>query len=338
MAIRPLAAARLAALVLILLLPACAAVFRLPGPAVTTARLDHDHWRAADGASLPLRTWLPSGRVEAVVLALHGMNDYSNAFDGPGRALAAKGVAVVAYDQRGFGRGPYPGYWSSTAAMADDLRTAAALVAARFPGVPLYLLGESMGGAVVMVTVAEQPPPGVKGIILAAPAVWGRQSMSVVERASLWLAYQLAPGWELTGRGLDIQASDNIPMLRRLGRDPLVIKATRVDAIEGLVDLMDQAAAAAPSVRVPALVLYGENDQIIPPEATWRMVERMPDSGRSQRVALYPHGWHMLLRDLDAATVIDDVAAWINDPAAPLPSGADRHARRALARLAQADR
>lgn len=329
---------RLLAVVLaILLLPACAAEFRPPGPPVTAAALGHDHWRAADGAILPVRTWLPAGRVRAVVLALHGMNDYSNAFAGPGQALAAKGIAVVAYDQRGFGRGPHPGYWSGTRAMAADLRTATALVAARFPGVPLYLLGESMGGAVVMVTVAARPPPAVKGIILAAPAVWARNSMTVFERAALWLAFEVAPGLELTGEGLNIQASDNIPMLRRLSLDPLVIKATRVDAIEGLVELMDRAAAAAPDIRVPTLVLYGAHDQIIPPEAAQAMVAQLRKTA-SPCVAVYPQGWHMLLRDLDAATVIGDVAAWIADPARPLPSGADRHARSALARLAQADR
>ena len=332
------AAARLLACVALLLLPACAAQFRPAGPPVTTAALDHDYWRAADGAILPLRIWLPAGAVRAVVLALHGMNDYSNAFDGPGTALAAKGIAVLAYDQRGFGRGPHPGYWSGTRAMAADLRTAAALVAARFPGVPLYLLGESMGGAVVMVAMAGQPPPAVRGIILAAPAVWGRESMGLFERAALWLAYEVAPGWELTGQGLHIQASDNIAMLRLLGRDPLVIKATRVDAIEGLVDLMDRAAAAAPLDRLPTLVLYGEHDQIIPAEAAWAMVARLPRQAASPRVAVYPQGWHMLLRDLDAATVIDDVAAWIADPDRPLPSGADRHARRTLARMAQANR
>ncbi len=317
----------LAAALVALLLSACAAQFQLPGPPVTTAELDHDHWRTPDGAALPIRIWMPTGQVRAVILALHGMNDYSNAFDGPGKALAARGIAVYAYDQRGFGQAPHPGYWSSAQAMAADLRDATALVASRFPGVPLYLLGESMGGAVVMVTVAGTPPPQVKGIILAAPAVWGRATMGFVERAALWLAYQVAPGWELTGQGLHIQASDNIPMLRALARDPLVIKATRVDAIEGLVDLMDEAAAAAPHIRVPALILYGEKDQIIPPEATWAMIRHLPRTGAPRRIALYPHGYHMLLRDLEARTVIDDIAAWVADPAAPLPSGADAHAR-----------
>jgi alpha-beta hydrolase superfamily lysophospholipase len=325
-------ARRLACLLFVTLLSACAAHYQLPGPAISQPQLNHDHWLSADGVRLPVRGWLPAGQPRAVLLALHGMNDYSNFFDEPGQYLAAKGIAAYAYDQRGFGRGPQPGLWSSTEAMAADLRSVAALVAARHPGVPLYLLGESMGGAVVMLATADQPPAQVKGIILSAPAVWGRSEMGFVQRAALWLAYQVAPGWQLTGEGLHIKASDNIPMLRKLAADPLVIKATRVDTIHGLVDLMDAAAAAAPRVRLPALVLYGEKDEVVPAEPTWSMIESLPDTAGHQRVALYQNGYHMLLRDLQANVVLDDIATWISDPAAPLPSGADSHAKAALQR------
>jgi len=319
-----------ALLILALALTACAAQYQLPGPQLAAPQMNGDHWLSADGARLPLRGWVPEGAPHAVVLALHGMNDYSNFFDEPGQYLAKKGIAAYAYDQRGFGQGPKPGYWSSAEAMAADLRSAAALVAARHPGVPLYLLGESMGGAVVMLAAAGEPPANVKGIILSAPAVWGRSSMGLFQRAALWLAYQVAPGWELTGHGLKIQASDNIPMLRKLSADPLVIKATRVDAINGLVDLMDSAAAAAPRVRLPAMVLYGEKDEVVPADPTWKMVETLPDTAGTQRVALYKNGWHMLLRDLDAKVVLDDIAAWIAKPGETLPSGADTYARDAL--------
>src|SRR4051812_22680810 len=59
--------------------------------------LTEDTMIMADGAALPLRVWLPKGAVKAVVLAVHGFNDYSNAFEGPARALAAYGVATYAY-------------------------------------------------------------------------------------------------------------------------------------------------------------------------------------------------------------------------------------------------
>src|SRR5207245_7703059 len=66
---------------------------------------------AADGAVLPLRKWLPprdrgGGEARAVILALHGFNDYSNAFDGPGEIWSKEGIATYAYDQRRFGGAP----------------------------------------------------------------------------------------------------------------------------------------------------------------------------------------------------------------------------------------
>lgn len=319
-------------LILAALVSACATQLYPQGPQSVVPTLDGDRWQAADGVVLPLRSWLPSGEVKAVVLALHGMNDYSNAFDGPGKSLAAKGIATYAYDQRGFGGGARAGYWSSTASMAEDARTAARLLHARHPQVPLYLLGESMGGAVAIVA-ASTPEPSIQGVVLSAPAVWGRSSMGLVQQAALWLAYTVAPGWELSGRGLNIQPSDNIEMLRALSRDPLVIKATRVDAIHGLVDLMDAAQEAVEQVQVPLLLLYGVKDQIIPSDPTWAAIRRLPYLGGSQRAALYDNGWHMLLRDLQAQVVMDDIAAWIGDPGAALPSGADVKAVGKLAEI-----
>ena len=99
-------------------------------------------------------------------------------------------------------------------------------------------------------------------------------------------------------------------MLRALGRDPLVIKQTRVDSVYGLVDLMDAALAAAPRVDDRALVLYGERDELVPAEAVQRLLARLPvDSRDRRRVALYSDGYHMLLRDLQAEAVWNDVAA-----------------------------
>ena len=199
---------------------------------------------AADGQVLPLRKWLPGNAVKAVILALHGFNDYSNAFEGPGEAWAKRGIATYAYDQRGFGAAPERGFWPGRAALAADAATASQILRRLYPGVPLYLLGDSMGGAVAVVAMTREsgtPVPDVDGVILTAPAVWGRATMDLLPRLALWAAVRVAPGLTLTGRGLEIKPSDNIAMLRALSRDPLVIKETRVDTIYGLVDLMDAA-------------------------------------------------------------------------------------------------
>src|SRR5262249_42081959 len=285
---------------------------------------------AADGQALPLRKWLPEGRVTSVILALHGFNDYSKAFETPAEAWAKRGIATYAYDQRGFGAAPERGFWPGRATLAADTATASRILRAGYPGVPLYLLGESMGGAVAIVAMSGEagtPVPEVDGVVLSAPAVWGRATMDLLPRLALWAGVRLLPGLTLTGRGLEIQASDNIAMLRALARDPMVIKATRVDTIYGLVDLMDAALASAPGLDAPLLVMYGAKDEIIPKTPIRLFVASLPpECRRCARLAWYRDGYHMLLRDLEGPIVIADVANWVLAPMAALPSGADRGA------------
>jgi alpha-beta hydrolase superfamily lysophospholipase len=300
------------------------------------ARLNETRFVTDDGLELPLRAWLPDAvrdgrQPRAVILALHGFNDYSKAFEAAGEFWAGQGIATYAYDQRGFGAAPNRGYWAGAPAMIADLRAAIGLLRAAYQGVPLYLLGDSMGGAVILTAAAQDTPLDADGAILVAPAVWSRATMPALYRATLWFGAHVIPWAKVTGRGLDIQPSDNIEMLRALGRDPLVIKETRIDAIHGLVDLMDEALAAAPDMKLPALLLYGEKDEVVPEDPTLRLWQSLPAAERGrQRRALYGNGYHMLLRDLQAEVVWRDIAGWIADPAAPLPSGAEE---RALARL-----
>ena len=276
------------------------------------------------------------GEVKAVILALHGFNDYSNAFDGAGEVWAKHGIATYAYDQRGFGAAPDHARWPGRPALAADAATAAQILRSLYPRSPLYLLGESMGGAVAVVAMTGEcgtPVPDVNGVVLVAPAVWGRPTMDLLPRVALWAGVRLMPGLTLSGRGLDIKPSDNIAMLRALARDPLVIHETRIDTIYGLVDLMDAALASAPSLDPPLLVMYGAKDEIVPKTPIRRFVGTLPAEPRRRRhLAWYDDGYHMLLRDLEGPVVIADVASWVLAPAAPLPSGADRAAAEAFLR------
>jgi acylglycerol lipase len=316
-----------AALLLLGFLAACAPVTRPAGEPVMTPAYDGDALVMADGMHLALQDWMPPRQPRAVILALHGYNDYANAFDLPAKRWAEKGIATYAFDQRGFGHSAEPGLWPGTATLVADTETAIALVAARHPGVPLVLLGESMGGAVAALVISHDPPPELRAAVLVAPAVWGLDTMPWSYRASLWLLAHLLPGMELSGSGLEIWPSDNIPMLRALGQDPLVIHGSRADAVLGLVRLMDAGLAAAGPMPLPVLLVYGEKDEIVPRGAMARYVERLDGP---VRLATYPAGYHMLLRDLGRALPVDDIAAFVLDPDAPLPSGNEARAEEFL--------
>ena len=307
--------------------PVTSAGVRL-APWSSPARFTDSAFIAADGASLPLRKWLPRGEVRAVILALHGFNDYSNAFAMPGPLWAEQGIATYAYDQRGFGGAPMRSDWAGSARLAGDAVTAIRLLRGMYPGRPIYLLGESMGGAISILAATGTdgvPPAGADGLILSAPAVWGRATMEFWPKLALFAAVRFVPDMLLTGQGLGIKPSDNLPMLKALAKDPMVIKGARVSTIYGLVDLMDMALEAAPRLDMPFLLLYGARDEVVPREALAEFVAGLPsDPAHRRRLAYYRNGYHLLLRDLEGSTVAGDVANWVFDPRAPLPSHADR--------------
>jgi alpha-beta hydrolase superfamily lysophospholipase len=306
---------------LCLLLAACAPLRAPLGSLSQPPALAGGVFVTRDGTSLPLREWPAEGdfrgHPRALILALHGMSDYSNAFAMPAAFWATQGITTLAYDQRGFGAGPNPGLWAGADIMRRDLDDFVAAAKSRFPGVPVFVLGESMGGAVVLTALAG---PGsllssqVDGVILAAPAVWSRADMPISYRVALYLAAHLVPGLVLTNsaasRVVTIVPSDNIEMLRALARDPLFQKKTRTDTLFGLVNLMDEARTAPARITraPPILMLYGAHDQVIPAAPTKAVIAAL---GGKADVRRYPNGYHMLFRDLDGRTVQKDTADWV---------------------------
>jgi acylglycerol lipase len=293
---------------------ACAPVLAPHGLDSATPALASEYFLTRDGEKLPLRVW-GSDHPSAVIVGLHGMSDYSNAFAMPGEWWAKRDIATLAYDQRGFGQSNNGGLWAGGDALRRDLDDAVDAARLRYPGVPIFALGESMGGAVVLSALASSDPPKADGVILVAPAVWSRADMPLSYRAALWMTAHTMPWLHVSGSGLKIWPSDNVPMMRALARDPLFQHKTRTDAVWGLVNLMDEARHAPDLLaRVPPILfLYGKNDQVIPAEPTEAVIKAL---GERAEVHRYDHGYHMLLRDLDAETVWQDVANWIKRPEA----------------------
>jgi len=291
---------------------ACAPTVTGLGRPAGTPALEADAFVAADGTRLPLRDWRPEGEARAVVLALHGFGDYANAFRIPGEAWARMGIRSYAYDQRGFGRSPTRGRWAGGEAMASDLAAALSLLRARHPGIPIAVLGESMGGAVAMAAAARGLLGEADGIVLVAPAVRGSEALGPVATTALWFFAHVVPWLAGPSGGPAYQPTDNPEILREWAQDPLILRGPRVDMAWGLVQLMDEAVAATPVLESRLLVLTGARDALVPDRAMEAALARMKRAaGGGPRVVRYAEGWHMLLRDLGAARAQQDVAHWV---------------------------
>lgn len=313
----------------VLSLSACATP-AIQGPLVPAAAfagpaLEADMLVMDDGARLPLTRWAPaSGDPWAVIIALHGMNDSRASFRLAGPWWAEQGIETWAFDQRGFGDAPGRGVWAGEARLTEDVRTAVSIARARHPRAIIAVVGESMGGSVAVAAFGSDRPPAADRVVLLAPGVWGWSAQGALNSTALWVTARAMgdrsvepPAWAIRGKA----ASDNRLELIRNGRDPASILSTRFDALYGLVDLMQSASDRLGAIHGPTLLLYGAHDHVVEKGPMRRALENA-GSRPEFRTGYYPDGWHILDRDLQAETMFRDVAVWLRDPAAPLPSGA----------------
>jgi acylglycerol lipase len=269
--------------------------------------LSADALVTGDGVLLPISSWQPAGPAAAVVLGLHGYGDYRKSFDLAGRWLARRGIAFYAYDQRGFGETDSRGYWPGADTLIDDCADAVGVLREAYPGLPLVVLGESMGGSVALAGIRGGEVAGVDRLILAAPGVRGgvplRQLHDLGLRLALlalpWLAVELRRG----GRPwLDPAES------RRLADDPLILRHLSVGTYDGLIELANRATADGGSELPPTLLLYGELDGTIPRVAIDDLAVRLGDRCT---LRAYPERHHLLLHEADAAGVFADCLRWL---------------------------
>jgi alpha-beta hydrolase superfamily lysophospholipase len=284
--------------------------------------LEQDAVVSFDGARLGLSRWEASGDPWAVIVGVHGMNDYSNAFHLAAPWWAEQGVTTLAYDQRGFGRSPGRGVWAGDALMMEDLRTVVALARQAYPRAIIAVAGESMGGAVAAEAFASDRPPAADRLVLLSPAVWGWREQPLPYRTVLWLAANLTaarvyepPSW-FTRK---IKPTDNHEELIAMSKDPLMVWGARSDTLYGLVGMMDHAQQAMGHIAVPTIYLYGAHDDIIPKHAAFAAARSLKPSAQT---AYYAKGYHLMMRDHQGPVVWRDVLAFIRDPSEPLPSGA----------------
>lgn len=290
---------------------------------------------ASDGLKIPFRLYAPpqtdkqEGRKppKAVILALHGFGDSRNAWEGLTPTLTEQGILLAAPDIRSFGEaGQANMAWPGTDRLQDDTLEELAFLHQHYPQIPLYLMGESMGGAIALLanrTLARHHTVPVSGTILLSPAV---MTLHQPWRALLAGWNFLAPDHILTSQsapGPRRIASTNQAAMRRMFFDPLTRHGSRVGALHGLVVLMADADRAALEAQPPLLVIFGDRDDFVPSSAYETLFKTLPKGTVFDEIN---GGRHLLSRQQSQYgrdLVGDDSAAWILTPQKALPSGGE---------------
>jgi acylglycerol lipase len=273
------------------------------------AHMRYGAFTASDGAAVPYRFW-QARHPRAVLLLLHGACDYSGAFDEIAPRLARRGFTCLAYDQRGFGAAESRGTWTSQDRMVDDVADAVAFLRTRADAdLPLFVIGESMGGTVAVHAAAEFPNLDLSGLVLVAPGALAsavkRMFYSLLARIGRSIAgdsemvFERISGWELTPAAA----------IRLLG-DPLVTRGIKAEQFAGLVHLGYTAVSAASKVTTPVLTLVAGKDDLLRQACIRRLHDNLSGDKTWTVVA---EGPHLLLHWKRGDVVLREARHWINN-------------------------
>jgi alpha-beta hydrolase superfamily lysophospholipase len=279
-------------------------------------------WRKLPGfKSWSDRTIKPS----AALLCIHGLGLNSGAFDDFGTRMAQKGILVFAIDVRGFGAwikkkdGDNLDFEGSLA----DIKQTLAGIRSEHPVLPVFLLGESMGGAIVLKACSEFPQL-MDGLISSAPG--GQRYKQAKTDFDVGLHVLIRPGQQFDiGTAIVDQATKD-PALRKVW---LTSPLNRLDLSPAqLIQFqlfMDGNDAAVSRIKAtPVLVLQGTQDKLVEPDDTWKIFTKLTSK---QKTMIALRSEHLILEygrvksDFYNSKVTKMVATWMEEAVSPRFAG-----------------
>ena len=270
---------------------------------------------ASDGTRLHLREWpasaaSPRGRV----LIVHGLGEHIGRYAPVAEFLIARGWAVAGYDQRGHGQsGGARGAMPEAFSLASDL--AQVIDAVRLPGLPLVLLGHSMGGLLAARFVAEElesKPAAwrrpVDALVLSSPAL--DPGMSAFQKALLALLGGLAPNLAV-GNGLrPAWLSRDPAVVADYIADPLNHDRVTPRLVRFIVDGGALAVSKAPQWRTPTLLLWAGADRCVAPRGSAAFAAAAPRE--TVEAHEFPPLFHEIFNEPERAEVLARLADWLD--------------------------
>ncbi len=263
-----------------------------------------------DGTQLYCRSWIPQEQLQAALIIVHGFSDHSGRYMPIVKILISRGIAVYSFDLRGHGRSPgRRGYIESFASYRDDLLIFTRHVAVQQPDLPLFLLGHSMGGLIVL-NFGQRYPKAVNGIIATSPHLSDPPVSPLLIALSrtlsnIWPTFSIDAGMDNTGISRDptiVQDFQDDPLRHGKGTPRLATELSKA-----VIETNANAAGFQPSL----LITHGTADRMTSPEASRRFYEKVASNNKTY--IAYEGGYHEGHNDIHRERVTIDIAQWLEE-------------------------
>jgi acylglycerol lipase len=260
------------------------------------------------GIKIATRSWQPEGTVRGIMILVHGFNSHSGYMVWPAEQFAANGFAAYALDHRGRGKSEGDRFFvEKFSDWLEDVDKLVGIARSENPGVPVYMLGHSVGGVIASSYVFEHQSE-IAGLICESFA------FDVGLPHLVQLAFEgvgaLAPHLPLYSLKNEIFSRDP-KVVEQMNNDPLI--ANERQPAETAAEVLKAAARLGenmPNIKVPVFIIHGTDDKATRYQGSQYFFDNVGSTDKTLK--LYEGGYHDLLNDIDKETVMADILAWVN--------------------------
>jgi len=266
------------------------------------------HFEGYKGLSLYLQGW-QAEQPKAVLAIVHGFGEHSGRYLNIINKLVPEGFTVVSFDHRGHGKSPGKrGHVMNWNEYTEDVELFLKHVLGKQKDLPVFLMGHSMGGLIVL-TYAISNQDGLKGLIASAPLL-AQPAISAVLVFISRILSKIWPGFSIDTK-LDVNSISRDPeAIEAYKQDPLVHSMASARFGTELTSAMEWTQAHADELKMPLLVLHGAADPLVPEQGSEIFFKNASSQDKTRN--LYPDGLHEPHNDLDREKVTDDLLNWLN--------------------------
>ncbi len=264
----------------------------------------------AHGLSLFYQAWYPPGTAKAVLALVHGFGEHCDRYSTVITALTQAGYVIFGFDNQGHGRSEgQRGHINRWQDYRDNVSAFFTQVRHHEPKLPLFVLGHSLGGLIVL-DFALNSPEGLTGIVISGPPI---RPVGIAKPYLVAIARVLSGIWPRFSMEVGAGAA-------ALSRDPVVRQQIENDPLKhsmATVRWGTECLVAIATVRrqieqlqVPILLVHGSADKVNDVKGSEEIFERITTD---KTLKIYPGSYHEPHNDLDRNQVMHDVVKWLNN-------------------------
>jgi len=268
------------------------------------------HLNCISGIKLFAQEWLPKENPKAIIILIHGMGEHSSRYEHVAQFFTDNGFIFMSCDRSGHGKSEGKrGHIAKYEFVLEEVKRLQQRALSKYPQLPVFLYGHSMGGGIVLNYAIRNPKSGFKAIVASAPLLKLAFEPPAFKIFLGKMMKNIYPGFSQENEINPNHISRDPAEVEKYKKDTLNHNRITAETAMGLLSWGDYALAHASELDIPTLLIHGSSDQLTSHQGTIQFHEK---SKRNSEIILYEGLYHELHNEPEKEKVLNDVLFFLN--------------------------